>query len=518
MIFDKRRYTSELNSSVAFVFVYTTLFLLIICNIWFPYTLQNGVDNIQIVTTTTSLYTSTPTSSLIQTTNSSSSYVSSVSVSSSLKSTSSSISLIRKDIVQSVSNIESIALKQAHSYINDTVYFINTTCTKNKNFSNDQFKNITSEIDIALEEKSNIIDKVVEKLNESSVSINLGNDADSTINQTDLENLKLNYNYFDSFFDKKKIMFNERFSMGNLVNTTIYGTNLNNTDKYNLTLNTTQLKTIDLLLSGYFSESAKTKREYVSTDVTTIKSRNKKIFKNLTTIFCILYVLGIIVYFVSKMLLKEKIKHYFLENQSITNPSTNGTEIKSKRHHFRNYFMNISIFLKTNTLIFVFWSILITEYCFVKYHTNINFDSQSSLKREAYYEKRSETLDFANTLSENIETFIKFNLFDTENGVIVSYVNELGIESDDLKSNIMSTLKSVISTSYDTTFYSDFFEGNVRSGLSKRQIHTNKSNLEIFFNIAKQLILKYLRTLIIVVSIFVIVQFITFELHMYHSQ
>lgn len=413
--------------------------------------------------------------------------------------------------------MESIALKQAHAYINNTVYFINTTYIKNKNFSNDQFENITSEIDNALEKKSNIIDEVVERLNGSSVSINLGNDADSNVNQTDLENLKLNYNYFDLFLHKKKSIFNQRFSINNLLNTTIYGTNINHTNKYNLTLNTTQLKTIDLLLSGYFSESAKTKREYVSRDVTTSMRRNKKTIKTLTALFCVLYVLGIILYFVSKTLLREKIERYFLESECITNPSAQDTEIKSKRHQFRNYFMNISIFLQTNRLIFMFWIILITEYCFVKYHINITFESQSSLKREAYYEKRSENLDFANTLGENIETFIRFNLFNKENGLIVSYVNGLGIESDDFKSNIMGTLKNAISTSYDTTIYSDLFEGNVKSGLSKRQIDTGRLDLETFFNTAKRLILKYLRILIVVVSIFVIVQFITFELHIYHS-
>lgn len=518
MVFDRRRYISELTSSLAFVSVFTTFFILIMCNIWFPYKLQNSVDNIHAVAEITSFYTSTPTSSLIQATNTSSSYVSSASVSLTSRATSSSERLIKKDIVQSVSNIESIALNQVHVYIIDTVYIINTTYAKNKNFSNDQFKNITSEVVNTLEMKSNMIDKVIEKLNESTVSVNIGYDAASIVNQTDLKNLKLNYNYFDSFLNKKRSLFQERFKMDNLVNTTKYKTNLNHNNNYNFSLNSTQLKEIDLLLSGYFSESAKTKREYAPSHVTTEKSKNKKTVKNLTVIFCILYCLGIVFYFVSKTFLREKIEEYFLENQSIINPSTNVTDMKSKRHQLRNCIINTFIFLKTNTLIFMFWTILITEYCFVKYHINITYDSQTSLKTNAYFEKRADTLDFANTLSENIETFIKFNLFDEENGIVVSYVDKLGIESDDLKSNIMNTLKDVISTTYDTTFYSDFFDGNVQSGLSKRQITINKSFLETFFDTTKKLVLKYLRILIVVVSIFAIIQFIAFELHTYHSQ
>ncbi|SGZ39166.1 uncharacterized protein HGUI_01366 [Hanseniaspora guilliermondii] len=517
MIFDKRRYISEIDSSIAFVSIYTALFLLIMFNIWFPYKAQNSVDNIHAVTKTTNLYTLSTTSSSTQSTNTSSSYASYSSILSTSQATLNSISLIKKDIVQSVSYIESIALKQAHAYIIDTVYFINTTYSKNKNFSDKQFKNITGVVDNTLEEKSNIIDQVVEKLNGSSVSINLGNDAESTVKQTDLQSLKLNYTYFDSFLKSKQNIFSEKFSMDNMVNASIYNTNLNHTGKYNLTLNSTQLSAIDLLLSGFFSESAKTKREYSSGDTTTIKSEHKKTIRNLTAIFCSFYVLGIILYFVVKLLLKDRIEQFFLEGQSITNPPIYGTEMKPKKHHFRNYFINIFMFLKTKTPILLIWLILIVEYCFVKYHINITFESQqSSLKKNVHYEKRSENINFASTLSDNIGAFIKFNMFDKENGIIVSYVDKLGIESTDLKTNILSTLKNVVSTSYDTTFYDDFLEGNIRLSLNKRQIQTNEFNLQTLFNTIKQLILKYLRILIAVVSIFVIAQLITFELHIHH--
>lgn len=523
MIFDKRRFIAALESSTSFIIINTTFFVLILCNIWFPYTLQNEVNNISMrVSTNVTQLPATTASETKTIYNNSSSKTTGVpsATSASLHTYADTISLLKKDIYQSVSQIESVGLKQAHAYINNTIYFLNDSCLRNTNFSREQLGIINNEISLTLKNKSKEINLVIEKINGSSVSVDLGTDTDSnSVNQTDLQNLKINYSEFSSSFKNEEKAFEKWFNINNLVNLTTFE-NVRNTNKfYNLTLNSTQSTTIDLLLKGYFAEMTKSKREYGFNNDKSVKTNYKKSVISLTIFACLSYVIGIMIYFVMMFLFKKKKEEVIITNWNNENAFKSTIKnINPKYNRLINFISNIFTFLKKNSCLTMFWVMLIIEYSFVKHHVRIFFDSEVITKREYLLGKNSDFAQFSNTLSNNVESFVTFNLFDDQEGMIVTYVDELGIQSVDLKTNILNTLKQIISTSYNTSTNLEDLIKNSKLRLLKRQLPAPNLELDDFFIIAKNVILKYIRFLIIIISVFIIVQLLIYELCIYHSQ
>ena len=524
MIFDKRGYIAAIESSCSFISIYTALFVLILCNIWFPYTLQNTVDKLDMVSTSQSVVVSVTSVSITDTL-----FINSMSQTTTLTSSTSpistftsvdTISLLKQDISKSVSQVGSVAMKQAHTYVNSTIYFLNETYFENKAFSDEKLENISEKVSSQLKQKSATIDEITNKINGSSVSVELGLDSDSSnsVNQTDLKNLKINYKQFNSLFADEKTYFDDRFNINSLVNFTKFNKFINSSTNHRLSLNSTQSNTIDLLLSGYYGTNSKSKRSSATTGSKSTKNRHHQAIIAMTVVFCLAYASGVVLYFMAKFLLKDKINNFILSKQSVT--STHKDISLSEKPHYNiklRFIVNALTFLRFNRIIILFWTILIIEYCFVKYHTKISFswDENTLTKRDNYFTERSSLQDFSITLNSNVESFITHNLFDSENGIIPAYIDDLGIKSDTLKSEIKNVLKTTCATLYTTSV--ELTEVTKKySILSKRGSVFGLSQLENFYATAKNIILKYIRVLIIFASVFIFIQLVLFTLTIYH--
>ncbi|OBA28635.1 hypothetical protein HANVADRAFT_47300 [Hanseniaspora valbyensis NRRL Y-1626] len=444
---------------------------------------------------------------------------------------------------KSISNKQDDIADSIPVYLNDTVYNFKTEKANDLKNSLEMLTNICTDIKNSLNKTAATVSEIIERINSSSVSIELGSDSSDSdsLTEQDLVNLSVNVSQFDNLFNEYDN--NEKIShdFDNFVNITKFKTNVVKSPftNNNLTLNTTQYELLSFLIYNYSYQEVNTKRStmlFKKRKALTIQNFNKKVKKYVgmtilsILVYCI-FLTAIIGYqmfyqhFYPESITTTSKKIVLLEKYCLNNDLDTYYELKNelqsheksinKNLNMTNHIKNLA---KINFISFFIWSILIFQYIFVQYHYNITFFDVETVainkKRDLNFDIQNIDLDgLQRQLTENINQYIDYNLFNNDNGLLQEYISSLGIEDSGYKNILISYVKNDLSPLYGINFDKeisvlkllDSTTNNKRNSFAKRE-STETRTFEQLYSVVKSTILLYLTISIVIVSILILIK------------
>ncbi|KAL6926876.1 hypothetical protein ACO0SA_003957 [Hanseniaspora valbyensis] len=523
----------------------------IIINIWLPVTIEKNINKDTSISITNVESSETITSTkTIHETYSTTAYKYTKVTTTSTSTTTTTASLFTSQPVfqnyillkanESISNKQDDITDSIPVYLNDTVYNFKTEKANVLKNSLELLTNISTDIKNSLNKTAVTVSEIIEKINSSSVSIELGSDSDSLTEQ-DLVNLSVNVSQFDNLFNEYDNNAKTSYNFDNFVNITMFKTNVVKSPftNNNLTLNTTQYELLSSLIYNYSYQDANTKRStmpFKKREVLTTQNFNKKVKKyvGMTILSILIYCIFLTAIIGYQMLHQHfypesitttsknivLLEKYYLNNDldtyyELKNELQSHEKSINKNLNMTNHIKNLA---KINFISFFIWSILIFQYIFVQYHYNITFLDVETVainqKRDLNFDKQNIDLDgLQSQLTENINQYIDYNLFNNDNGLLQEYISSLGIEDSGYKNSLISYVKNDLNPLYSINFDKEISDlklldsttNNKRNNFAKREL-TETITFEQLYSVVKSTILLYLTILIVIVSILILIK------------